>query len=66
MADFGLNTHLPDRSRLKQAAKWGSSSPCSRPSIIIPVVPDGRYAKRVGPERAHMTNPFQEILHQAG
>ena len=57
---------LPDRSRLKKAIDMG---------VIFSMQPafdyysggaDGRYAKRVGPKRACLTNPFQEIIHQGG
>ncbi len=55
---------LPDRSRMKKAIGMGVIFSMQPAFDYYSGGPDGRYAKRVGPERARRTNPFQEILRQ--
>jgi len=57
---------LPDRSWLKKAIDMGVIFSMQPAFDYYSGGPEGRYAKRVGPERARLTNPFQEILHAGG
>ena len=57
---------LPDRSRLKRAIEMGVIFSMQPAFDYYSGGPEGRYAKRVGPERARLTNPFQEIIHAGG
>ncbi len=57
---------LPDRSRMRKAVEMGVIFSMQPAFDHYSGGPEGRYAKRVGPERARRTNPFQEILRQGG
>jgi len=53
---------LPDRSRLKQAAALGIIFSMQPAFDYYSGGPEGRYAERLGPDRAQWTNPFQDIM----
>jgi predicted amidohydrolase YtcJ len=53
---------LPDCSLFELAASLGVIFSMQPAFDYYSGGPEGRYAKRVGPERAHLTNPFQDII----
>lgn len=53
---------LPDRTKFDLAARLGVVFSMQPAFDYYSGGPDGRYAGRVGPERAHLTNPFRDIL----
>ena len=57
---------LPDRKKLKQAAELGVIFSMQPAFDYYSGGPEGRYAKRVGPGRAPLTNPFQDIIKAGG
>jgi len=57
---------LPDRSKLKKAIDLGIIFSMQPAFDYYSGGPEGRYAKRVGPERTRLTNPFQEIVQAGG
>jgi predicted amidohydrolase YtcJ len=57
---------LPPRERLKESVDLGIVFSMQPAFDYYSGGPDGRYAKRLGLERARWTNPFQDILRAGG
>jgi predicted amidohydrolase YtcJ len=57
---------LPRPEDMKRAAALGVIFSMQPAFDYYSGGPDGRYAKRVGPERGRLTNPFREIIDAGG